>query len=142
MCRVRNWNCSQECLTSAEALDALLELRTTNPTLHAALNQGDDNIGQFANIEEKPFQDTKVYDDCDIPLDVVSDLLISGGSAIGTNFSVDENGGITRSGSAEDVDAESESESEVQSVAPAILGRGQRKKIVAKRYQGPIWEEH
>ncbi|KAF8181379.1 hypothetical protein K438DRAFT_1976101 [Mycena galopus ATCC 62051] len=89
-----------------------------------------------------PFDRQNVYDDCDTPLDVDSDLLISGGSAIGTNFSVDENGGITRSGSAEDVDAESESESEVQSVAPAVLGRGQRKKIVAKRYQGPIWEEH
>jgi hypothetical protein len=91
LCRVSNWNCSQECLTSAEALDALLELRTTNPTLHAALNQGDDNIAQLANIEEKPFQDTEVYDDCDIPLDVVSDLLMAGGSAVGTNFSVDGN---------------------------------------------------
>jgi hypothetical protein len=41
-----------------------------------------------------------------------------------------------RSGKAEASDAEEEV------VAPTALGRGQRKKVVAKRYEGPAWEEH
>jgi hypothetical protein len=74
-----------------------------------------------------------VYDDCDIPLDVVSDHLCSSGSGVADNFSVSDDGGIARSGNAEASDAEDE---------PVVLGRGQRKKTVARRYQGPVWEEH
>jgi hypothetical protein len=69
--------------------------------------------------------------------------------AIFEDFSVDENGGISRSGSAEDPEADLESDLESDldvnaesDVEPVVLGRGQRKKTVSKRYQGPIWEEH
>ncbi|KAJ7834809.1 hypothetical protein B0H14DRAFT_3461827 [Mycena olivaceomarginata] len=65
--------------------------------------------------------------------------------AIFEDFSVDENGGISRSGSAEDPEADLESDLDVNAesdVEPVVLGRGQRKKTVSKRYQGPIWEEH
>ncbi|KAJ7787299.1 hypothetical protein B0H14DRAFT_3580491 [Mycena olivaceomarginata] len=41
--------------------------------------------------------------------------------------------GITRSGSADASDVKEE---------PVVLGQRQRKKIVARRYQGSIWEEH
>ncbi|KAJ6529677.1 hypothetical protein B0H19DRAFT_1082786 [Mycena capillaripes] len=119
-------------LTSPEALAALRELRTTNPALHAALAQeqpptddGDDG--------DDPYPDADVYDDCDIPLEVVSEHLSSGGAGVADNFAVSDDGGITRSGNAEASDAEEE---------PVVLGRGQRRKIVARRYQGPIWEEH
>jgi hypothetical protein len=69
------------------------------------------------------------------PLDVVSAHLASGGSGVEANFSVDANGGITRSGDAEASDAEPEESGEV-------LGRGQRRRVAARRYQGPAWEEH
>jgi hypothetical protein len=64
-------------------------------------------------------------------LDVVSVHLASGGSGVEANFS----GGITRSGDAEASDAEPEESGEV-------LGRGQRRRVAARRYQGPAWEEH
>jgi hypothetical protein len=60
-----------------------------------------------------------------------------GGSGVAANFSVDANGGITRSGDAEASDAEPEESDEA-----AVLGRGQRRKIAVRRYQGPAWEEH
>ncbi|KAJ7762101.1 hypothetical protein B0H16DRAFT_1455723 [Mycena metata] len=138
MCAVGPWNCSHASLTSPEALAGLRELRTTNPTLHAELTQTDVAQPDITSIDsvqdDDPFEgDVAVYDDCDIPLDVVSAHLTSSGSSIATNFSVSANGGITRSGDAEASDAEEE-------VAP--LGRGQRRKIVARRYQGALWEEH
>ncbi|KAJ7885678.1 hypothetical protein B0H14DRAFT_3431630 [Mycena olivaceomarginata] len=33
-------------------------------------------------------------------------------------------------------------DAEEESDAPVVLGRGQRRKIVARRYQGPAWEKH
>ncbi|KAJ7812440.1 hypothetical protein B0H14DRAFT_2605758 [Mycena olivaceomarginata] len=74
---------------------------------------------------EEAFNEINVYDDCDISLNVVPGLMVSG-----------ENGGLARTGDAEKSDAEGE--------APpsAPLGRGQRKKIGTSRYQGPLWEEH
>jgi hypothetical protein len=44
---------------------------TANLTLYAALNQGH-NTTPPADIEEEPYQDFVVYNDCEIPLDVVS----------------------------------------------------------------------
>jgi hypothetical protein len=138
MCRVGNWNLSQASLTSPEALAGLRELRTTNPTLHAALTQTIELSEETDNGDgDDPFQGADVYDDCDIPLAVVSDHLLSGGS-LAANFVVGVEGGITRCGDAEASDAEQD-ESEVE---PAGLGRGQRRKIAARRYQGPAWEEH
>ncbi|KAJ6561308.1 hypothetical protein B0H10DRAFT_2041511 [Mycena sp. CBHHK59/15] len=143
MCRVGNWNLTHASLTSPEALAGLRELRTTNPALHAALTQttGTDPTptdNDNGDDDEDPYPDPDVYDDCDIPLNVVSDHLLSGGSSIAANFAVDENGGIARSGNAETSDAEAEESDE----ALVVLGRGQRRKIVARRYQGPAWEEH
>ncbi|KAJ7100367.1 hypothetical protein C8R44DRAFT_641928, partial [Mycena epipterygia] len=139
MCRIGTWNLSHASLTSPEALAGLRELRTTNPTLHAALTQTTvlDTIGAD-DIEEEPYLDSNVYDDCDIPLDVVAGLLSSGGTSIATNFTIDDNGGIARSGTAEASDADSDSDEE----EPSTLGRGQRRKIAARRYQGPAWEGH
>jgi hypothetical protein len=137
MCRVGTWNLSHASLTSPEALAGLRELRTTNPALHAALTQTD-TIAADGNDdgEEDPYSGPDVYDDCDIPLAVVSDHLRSGGSSVSANFSIGDEGGIVRSGNAEVSDAEEESN------APVVLGRGQRRKMPATRYQGPVWEEH
>ncbi|KAJ7825886.1 hypothetical protein B0H14DRAFT_3468127 [Mycena olivaceomarginata] len=140
MCRIGNWNLSQESLTSPEALAGLRNLRTTHPVLHAALTQmtETDPTSEAADHgdSEDQYQGVDVYDDCDIPLAVVSDHLLSG--SIAPNFTVDAQGGITRSGDSEASDADEE-ESDVE---PVVLGRGQHRKIVATRYQGPAWEEH
>jgi hypothetical protein len=62
--------------------------------------------------------------------------LALGGSSIAANFSDDANSGITRSGEAEASDAEPEESDE-----PAVLGRGQRRKIATRCYQDPTWME-
>jgi hypothetical protein len=38
--------------------------------------------------------------------------------------------------------AAEEEEEEEQTSEPEVRGRGQRKKIAARRYLGPAWEEH
>ncbi|KAJ7753269.1 hypothetical protein B0H16DRAFT_1723303 [Mycena metata] len=142
LCRVGEWNLSQASLTSPAALAALRELCTTNPTLYDALNQTSTSTVIVGGEIEEPAFPTNVYDDCDVPLDVVADAVASGGSDIAANFTVGEDGGVARSRNAEASDAEDEeSDLEVDS-EPVALGRGQRKKFVARRYQGPAWEEH
>ncbi|KAJ6623830.1 hypothetical protein B0H10DRAFT_2213202 [Mycena sp. CBHHK59/15] len=73
-----------------------------------------------SDVEEEPFLDVDVYDDCDIPFDVAS-------------------GGLARAGDAEKSDAEAEEEAPI---APVALGRSQRKKMGTMRYQAALWEEH
>ncbi|KAJ6482623.1 hypothetical protein C8R45DRAFT_932226 [Mycena sanguinolenta] len=75
---------------------------------------------------EEACTNREVYDACDVPLDVVANHLLSGGSAVATNFAVAKDGGISRSGSAEA--SEDEDEDEGEDGAP--------------RYRGPVWEEH
>ncbi|KAJ6456514.1 hypothetical protein C8R45DRAFT_580223, partial [Mycena sanguinolenta] len=137
MCRVGNWNLSYASLTSPEALAGLRNLRTTNPTLHAALTQTSD-LAVVEGAEEEAYANREVYDDCDVPLSIVSAHLSAHGSSVETNFAVGDDGGITRSGNAET----SEAEDEEDDMPPPVLGRGQRKRVPARRYQGPVWEEH
>ncbi|KAJ7303104.1 hypothetical protein DFH08DRAFT_986571 [Mycena albidolilacea] len=75
-----------------------------------------------------------VYE-CDVPLAVISDHLLSGGS-LAPNFAVSAEGGITRCGDTKASDTE-QAELEAE---PAVLGRGQHRKIAARCYQGPAWE--
>ena len=104
--------------------------------LHAALNsESADQIQISADVEE-PYGDT-LYNDCDVPLGVLSYHLLSGRSSVADNFIVGDDGGIPRSGNAEASEAKDESDD-----VPVALGRGQRKRIAAQRYQGPAWEEH
>ncbi|KAJ6484587.1 hypothetical protein C8R45DRAFT_1147317 [Mycena sanguinolenta] len=64
----------------------------------------------------------------------------SGGSSVASNFTVSDDGGIARSGTAEASDAEDDEG--LVDAAPPALGRGQRKEIAALRYLGPVWEGH
>jgi hypothetical protein len=108
-------------------LIALRDLRTSNPTLHAALSQTIELSEEADNDDgDDLFHGTDVYDDCDVPLAVISDHLLSGGS-LAPNFAAGAEGGITRCGDAEASDAEQE-ELEAE---PAVLGRDQRHKIAA-----------
>jgi hypothetical protein len=63
-----------------------------------------------------------------------------------TNFKVTEDDGITRAGDVELPDAAEEEaeeeEEEEQTSEPEVRRRDQRKKIAARRYLGPAWEEH
>ncbi|KAF8174979.1 hypothetical protein K438DRAFT_2047775 [Mycena galopus ATCC 62051] len=80
---------------------------------------------------EEACKNQAVYDNCDVPLDVVVGYLNRSSGA--TNFAVGDDGGITRSGNAEASDAE---EDDSVDAAPPVLGRGQRKKIPTSRYEG------
>lgn len=108
---------------------------TRPPQLHAALVQATATEAADSDDDEEPY-DSDVYDDCDIPLDVVSDHLLSG--SIADHFAIDVHGGIARSGDAETSDAEAE----VSDHEPEVLGRGKCRKFVASRYQGLAWEQH
>ncbi|KAJ6541341.1 hypothetical protein B0H19DRAFT_1077210 [Mycena capillaripes] len=76
-------------LTSPEALASLRDLRTTNPALHATLadNRDRSHFRHPTTATVMIRQSTDVYDD-NIPLAVVSDHLLSGGSSIADNFAV------------------------------------------------------
>ncbi|KAJ6537600.1 hypothetical protein B0H10DRAFT_1971726 [Mycena sp. CBHHK59/15] len=135
MCRTGDYNFSQASLTSPEALERLRRLPDVNSVLHTELTQETAAV-PASDVEEEPFLNLDVYDDCDIPLDVVSGLLLSGGSSIAANFAVNQDGGLARAGDAEKSDAETDE------AAPVVLGRGQRKKIVNTRYEASLWEGH
>ncbi|KAJ7844600.1 hypothetical protein B0H14DRAFT_2585113 [Mycena olivaceomarginata] len=77
------------------------------------------------------------YLDCGIPLGVVSELPISGGSSVAN--AVDANGGLASAGSAGDAE---KSDAEVVEVGPVVLGRGKRKKVGNTRYDASLWEGH
>ncbi|KAJ7470873.1 hypothetical protein FB451DRAFT_953720, partial [Mycena latifolia] len=102
------YNFSQASLTSQDTLARLRRLPHDDPALHAELTQGDLITLPSSDVEEEPFLDVDVYDDCDIPLDVVTGLLVSGSSSVTAKFAVGENGGLARAGDAEKSDAEAE----------------------------------
>ncbi|KAF7330683.1 DDE superfamily endonuclease [Mycena sanguinolenta] len=139
MCRVGNSNLSYASLMSPEALAGLRNLRTTNPTLHAALSgMVATKLPVLDGAEEEAYSNREVHDDSDVPLDVVSGYLGSNGSSVATNFAVSDDGGITQSGSAEASDAEDADEPTSMDTVPPVLGRGQRKKIATRRYRGAV----
>ncbi|KAF8179093.1 hypothetical protein K438DRAFT_1604100 [Mycena galopus ATCC 62051] len=79
MCHVGNWNLSYASLTSPEALAGLRNLRTTNPTLHAALTQTVvtevTELPVLNSMEEDTYNNQTADDDCDVLLDVVASFL-------------------------------------------------------------------
>ncbi|KAJ7349963.1 hypothetical protein DFH08DRAFT_807286 [Mycena albidolilacea] len=104
-------------------------------TLNQTDTVSEDDSDIDSDIAEEVFTESDLYDDCDTPLNVVTDLLRSGAApAIATDFKVMEEGGITHAGDAELPDAE-DAEREPR-------GHGLRKKTAARRYLGPAWEEH
>jgi len=77
MCRVGNFNCSHDSLTSVEALAALRELPQTNPALHEALLQ---DRTETAGETEPEFEDDTCWDgddDGDVPVAVVVTHVVS-----------------------------------------------------------------
>lgn len=117
MCKAGKFDFSHASLTSQAALGRLRRLPEDDPVLHAELMLPSVPLPAGDAVEEEPFLDVDVYDDCDIPLGVLSDML-HGVSAPG-KFSIDAEGGIACSGDAEKSDAEDDSESEAVEVAQA-----------------------
>ncbi|KAF8135887.1 hypothetical protein K438DRAFT_1786774 [Mycena galopus ATCC 62051] len=121
---------SHASLTSSQTLGMLHRLPKENPALHAELTQSateDEMIAVIpkSDVQEETFFQQDVYDDCDIPLDVVSGL-------------VGDDGGLTRAGDAEKSDPELED----ADVVPPALGHGQCKKVANTRYGTALWEKH
>ncbi|KAJ6614457.1 hypothetical protein B0H10DRAFT_1950706 [Mycena sp. CBHHK59/15] len=130
MCRVGDWNLSQVSLISPEAIAGLRALRTANPALHAALTQTTEAdeftladvdfilVGDGNDEADNPYANVDVYDDCDVPLTSlprISPRVVLPLRQILLWMPTSE---------------------------AVPLGRGQRKKTVARHYQGPTWEEH
>ncbi|KAJ6510916.1 hypothetical protein C8R45DRAFT_921615 [Mycena sanguinolenta] len=90
----------------------------------------------YSNSAPPKLKKIMVYNDCDVPLDVVSGYLVSDGSSVANNFAVGDDCGITRSGNAEASDAEDEEEP-ADAAAP-ILGRGRRNRVPTRRYEGTV----
>ncbi|KAJ7710125.1 hypothetical protein B0H14DRAFT_2646181 [Mycena olivaceomarginata] len=86
----------------------MLRMWETDPTSEVADHgNGDD-----------PYQGVDVYDDCNIPLAVVSDHLLSG--LIAPNFTIDAQGRITQSGNAEASDADEEESDVAQNCRDSV----------------------
>ena len=139
MCRVGEFNLSQASLTSAEALTALRELLRTNPALHKEFT-GEEKVMTIDEGDELEFSEDCDHDDeSDIPIDVVVNHVLSEGSTPIAGFVVDDEGGLTRTGSAEDSDVEENGEldNKVDVEVPVViqLGRGHRIKRSPK-----VWE--
>ena len=136
LCRAGDFNLSHASLTSAQALTALRELPTTNPTLHIEISAGKTDVNAHA-LNEPAFSVDTPDDGSDIPIDVVRSAVMSEGVVVDEGFAIDDDGAIIRTGVAEGL----EEIEEVENVGPAVLGRGRRAKVGTKKY-GAEWEEH
>jgi hypothetical protein len=96
MCRVSEFNLSHASLTSAAALTALRELPNTNPALYREITGG--KTQEFTGEEE----DEPIEYGSDIPVEVITAQIVSGGSVTTEGFEVDGDGSIVRTGVAEE----------------------------------------
>ena len=93
---------SHASLKSQAALGRLRRLPEDHLVLHAERLLPSVPLPAGDTVEEESFLDVDVYDDCNIPLDVLSDML-HGVFGPG-KFSVDTESGLARSGDAEKLD--------------------------------------
>jgi len=119
MCRIGDFNCSQESLTSREALSALCDLLRTNPDLHKEIASQEEP--EPTGKDESTFSlDHELLDDTDIPTDVVIDHVVSDGKQVEQGFMVDGNGIVTRDSVAEELEM-----GDAGNDVEAVCGRGQ-----------------
>jgi hypothetical protein len=140
LCRTGNFNLSHASLTSAQALSALRELPTTNPTLYSEITRSE--VGDTMTDNEPAFSaDIQGEDDgCDIPVDIIRSVIMSEGSVVAEGFKIDDRGSIVRMGDVEEFGGAGEKDEENE-LPPVVLGRGHRAKIGSMRYDAD-WEEH
>src|SRR6267154_5168305 len=104
MCRVGEFNLSHASLTSAVALTALRELPNTNPTLYHQITGGKTQESTGAEDDFPEEEDEPIEYNSDIPVEVITAQIISGGSVAMEGFKVDDDGSIVRTGVAEETD--------------------------------------
>jgi hypothetical protein len=135
MCRAGDFNLSHTSLTSAPALAALRELPVTNPTLHQEISTGKTNTKD--DLDDEPAFSIETPDNsCDIPINIVRSTVMSDGVVSADGFAIDDEGGIIRTGVAEETEGD-----EGARASPVELGRGRRTKTGTTKY-GSEWEEH
>ncbi|KAJ7143887.1 hypothetical protein C8R44DRAFT_973698 [Mycena epipterygia] len=128
--------------TEYEVLERLIRLPTEDlfgyppktPFFYAEISQR--AAADPTEDVEDPYLDVNIYDDCNIPLDVVSEFLTSSGTSVAKNFTIGENGGLARAGDVEKSDLKADE------VVPVVLGRGQRKRVGPRCYDASLWEGH
>ena len=133
------FNLSQACLTSAEALSALRQLLITNPSPHHEITGG--KTSRCTEDDEPVFSaETDQGDGSDIPIDVVRSVVMAEGLVV-DGYKLDEESSIVRTGVAENEEQQASEDDAEASVIAAELGRGRRVKIGSKRFNAE-WEEH
>lgn len=147
MCRVGEYNCSFDCLTSPSVLSELLKLPQTNPKLYAELSSG--ATQPLDGQEEEMFEQYSDGDDSSIPIEALVEHIISepDHAARGSqpHLMVDDQGYLARTGVAESLEA---SEEDVQDGAVESVGRkmasvGRRRMTKPKRFGGDgLWDQN
>jgi len=136
MCRIGDFNCSQESLISGEALAALRDLLRTNPDLHKEIT-GQEEPEQTGEDESTFSLDHELLDDTDIPTDVVIDHVVSDGKQVEQGFMVDGNGMVTRDSVAEELEM-----GDAGNDAEAVCGHGQCVRTKRTLFGGNhMWED-
>jgi hypothetical protein len=89
------------------------------------------------DLDDEPTFSIETPDDsCDIPINIVRSTVMSDGVVSAEGFAIDDEGGIVRTGVAEETEGD-----EGENTSPVELGRGHCARMGAKKY-GAEWEEH
>jgi hypothetical protein len=103
MCHVGEFNLSHASLTSAGAFTALWELPNTNPTLYHEITGGKTQESTGVKDDFPEEEDEPIEYGSDIPVEVITAQIVSGGSLAMEGFKVDD-GSIVQTGVAEETD--------------------------------------
>jgi hypothetical protein len=135
MCRAGDFNLPHASLTSAPALTVLHERPVTNPTLHQEISAGKTNTKD--DLDDEPTFSIKTPDNsCDTLINIVRSTVMSDGVVSAEGFAIDNEGGIVRTGVAEETERD-----KGENASPVELGCGRRAKMGTTKY-GAEWEEH
>lgn len=146
LCRIGEFNCSHESLTSAKTLEMLADLPETNLLLFSKLSQSRLN-DLDALGEEDAFSGDSPDDDSDIPLGVVAAVVELSGAVDDAGFDVADDGTVIHMGVAETdqddiVRTESGDNIEQEAVLelPVVTWRSGRTVRPSTWYAGDVWE--
>ena len=123
MCRVGEFDCSQESLTSRQALAMLCELQRMNLELYNKITSQE--VPTLSGDEEPTFSaHADLSDGTDIPTDILIDHIISDGIQVKAGFVVDAEGLVMRENIAEELEMEVAEDSDEVITMPAQVPEG------------------
>ena len=143
MCRVGDFNLSQDSSTLVAALTTLRELPKTNAALYREI-RGETEAQVTGNEDDLAEDDDDTPDEygSDIPVDVIVSHIVSDGLVAIAGFGAVNHRGIARTGAAEDPETVADEPVEgVTAEATPVLGRRHRIKARPGKY-GAAWERH